>query len=232
MQAFVAGLKAAQEAFGCHLMGGDTDRRPGPLTISITAIGSVPAGGMVRRGTARAGDFIFVSGTIGDAGLGLALSRDGALAGRLGLTADEAGYLGHRYRRPEPRLGLAAALREHASAAMDVSDGLAKDLGRLLRASSVAGNLLASDVPFSVPAGKVLAREPERLAELLTAGDDYEVLSTVGPEAAVAFAAAAGLAGIPVTRIGRIAAGAPALTVSGGDGQPLDLPARTGWDHF
>jgi thiamine-monophosphate kinase len=232
MAELVDGLRAAQAAFGCHLIGGDTDRRPGPLTISITVIGSVPHGRMVPRGGARPGDVLFVSGTIGDAGLGLALARQADLAGTWGLLPAEAAYLGRRLRRPEPRLALAGALRQCASAAMDVSDGLVKDLDRLLRASGVAGRLYAGDVPLSGPARQALARAPERLAQLITAGDDYEVLAAVPQGKAAAFAAAAAAAGTPVARIGEVLQGPSALAVIGPDGRPLALPPRMGWDHF
>src|SRR5215470_15707593 len=131
LKGFAAGLEAAQTAFGCHLLGGDTDRRPGPLTITITILGTVAARGMVRRGTAKPGDVLFVSGTLGDAALGLALRKDGTLAPRWGLAPDAVKHLIHRFLRPQPRLALAGALRAHASAAMDVSDGLAKDLARM-----------------------------------------------------------------------------------------------------
>ena len=167
------GLRAAQQRFGCTLIGGDTDRRPGPVTISITMVGSVPRGQMVTRSTARPGDVLLFRGSIGDAGLGLALARDAQATVDISLSEAEAEYLLRRYRRPEPRLALAEPLRQYASAAMDVSDGLVKDLVRLLRASGVAA-LLAADVPLSEPARKVIARAPDRLSRLITAGDDYE----------------------------------------------------------
>lgn len=229
---FADGLRAAQQQFGCHLMGGDTDRRPGPLTIAITIIGSVPRGQMVRRTTARPGDVLFVSGCIGDAGLGLALARDGRAARELALSQAEAAYLLGRYRRPEPRLALADALRQYASAAMDISDGLVKDLHRLLRASGVAGRLAAGDVPLSDPARQIAARAPDRLTQFITAGDDYEVLAAVSTVNAEAFAAAARAAGVPVSRIGAVLPGPSALTIIGRDGRLLPLPQRTGWDHF
>jgi len=232
MTGFVEGLGAAQTRFGCHLLGGDTDRRPGPLTISITIVGSVPQGGMVPRTTAQAGDALFVSGTIGDAGLGLELVKSAGLQAAWGLSNAAADNLRQRYRRPEPRLALAAALRQYASAAMDVSDGLVKDLERMMRASGVAGHLVAADVPLSDPARAVLAHAPERLSQLITAGDDYEVLLALPEDRAGAFATAAAAAGIPVTRIGQVLPGPPALTVEGLDGKPLVLPERTGWDHF
>ena len=232
MSGFVQGLQAAQTCFGCHLIGGDTDRRPGPLTISITVIGSVPRGKMVPRTTAQAGDVVLVSGAIGDAGLGLALAKEPTLARAWGLSQTEAEDLGRRYRRPEPRLALAGALRQCASAAMDVSDGLVKDLGRLLRASGVAGCMQAGNVPFSAPARKIIAREPERLVQLITAGDDYEVLATVPQGRVAAFRAAGVAAGIPVTPIGEVLPGPFALAVTDPDGRPLPLPVQTGWDHF
>ena len=229
LTAFAAGLREAQTRFGCRLLGGDTDRRPGPLTVSITVIGAVPQGTMVRRGTARVGDVLLVSGTIGDAGLGLALACDPGLAAAWGLSQADAEYLIARYRRPEPRLALAPLLRRSAAAAMDLSDGLVKDTERMLRGSGLAGRLRAADVPLSDPARKVLAREPQRLAQLLTAGDDYEILAAVPAGHAADFRAAAA-AGVPVTEIGRVVAGT-GLVVAGANGRLLPV-GRSGWDHF
>jgi thiamine-monophosphate kinase len=140
-----------------------------------------------------------------------------------------------RYRRPEPRLALGPALRQHASAAMDVSDGLVKDLDRMLRASGLAGELRAADVPRSVAGNKFLAVAPDdqagqRLAQLITAGDDYEVLAAVPAKRAAEFRAAAAAAGVPVAEIGAVRAGT-GLTIEDADGKPLPL-GRTGWDHF
>jgi thiamine-monophosphate kinase len=230
LTAFAAGLKAAQTRFGCHLLGGDTDRRPGPVTITVTAIGTVPQGRMVQRGTAKPGDMLLVSGTIGDAALGLALAKEPALATAWGLSPAEAEYLVRRYRRPEPRLALGPLLRRYASAAMDLSDGLVKDAERMLRASGVAGRLRAGDVPFSEPARKVLAREPARLAQLITGGDDYEILAAVPERHAVELREAAAIAGVPVTGIGDLSTGS-SLTINGPDGRPLPID-HTGWDHF
>ncbi len=235
LSAFVAGLHDAQTRFGCRLLGGDTDRRPGPLTVSITAVGAVPRGKIVQRGTAKPGDKVFVSGTIGDAGLGLALLCDHRRTGEWFLSDLQSEALVQRYRRPEPRLALGPALRQYASAAMDVSDGLVKDLDRMLRASRVAGNLRAGEVPLSAAARKFVAVAPhdqsgERLARLLTAGDDYEVLAAVPARHAVEFGSAAATAGVPVTEIGDLSAGS-GLIVDGPDSSPLPLD-RTGWDHF
>jgi thiamine-monophosphate kinase len=228
----VDGLGEAQARFGCHLIGGDTDRRPGPVTLTVTIVGAVPQGKMVRRATAKAGDTLFVSGSIGDAALGLSLLETPDAAAAWGLSQAEADGLLARYRRPEPRLALAAALRQYASAAMDVSDGLVKDLDRMLRASGAAGRLDAASVPFSAAARKVVARAPERLARSITGGDDYEVLASVPRAKGAAFAAAAAAAGVPVRRIGEVLPGPPALAVVGADGTPLQLPATSGWDHF
>jgi thiamine-monophosphate kinase len=235
LAAFAAGLGQAQARFGCHLLGGDTDRRPGPLTVSVTAIGAVPQGGMVRRGSAKPGDLLFVSGTIGDAGLGLALLRDPGRAAEWLLNDLQSEKAIQRYRRPQPRLALGPALRRYASAAMDLSDGLVKDLGRMLRASGLAGELRAADVPRSVEGEKFLAVVPDdpggqRLAQLITAGDDYEVLAAVPEQRAAEFRAAAAAAGVPVTAIGALSAGA-GLTIKDALGKPLHLD-RTGWDHF
>ena len=159
-------------------MGGDTDRRPGPITISITAVGSVPQGGMVRRNTARPGDAVFVSGTLGDAALGLLLRRNPALAADVGPVAADAEHLRRRYLRPEPRLGLGDALREHAAAAMDISDGLAKDLRPHVRGPAAAGRRCGSPTcPSRAAAGKALAADPRLIMAIAAGGDDYEILA-------------------------------------------------------
>jgi thiamine-monophosphate kinase len=227
---FAAGLAEAQVRFGCHLVGGDTDRRPGPLTITITVVGEVEQGRMVRRGTAQAGDLLLVSGTLGDAALGLALARDPTLAVRWGLTQGEAKHLLRRYRRPEPRLALADALRQHASAAMDISDGLAKDLTRMCAASDCAGRVRFADVPLSPAAAKALAADSGLVPHIIAGGDDYEVLAAVPSGRASTFVAAALGSGATVTRIGEVVPGSGIL-IEGPDGPPLTLDSP-GWDHF
>ena len=227
---FAAGLQAAQSAFGCHLLGGDTDRRPGPLTISITIIGEVEAGRMVRRATARPDDVLFVSGSLGDAALGLALRKDPALADRWQLAPAEAAHLRERYARPQPRLGLGPALRAHASAAMDISDGLAKDLARMCKASGCAAHVRLSDVPLSSAAAKAVAADPALGERTVTGGDDYEVLAAVPAAEAGAFQSMAGQAGLTVTRIGTTLAGS-GIVIEDRDGRPIALD-RPGWDHF
>ncbi len=230
MAKFAAGLGEAQRAFGIQLAGGDTDRTPGHFSICLTVIGEVPAGRMVRRAAARAGHAIYVSGTLGDSALGLALRTDATLAARLGLTAGEAAHAIGRYLRPEPRIGLAPALLAHAGAAMDLSDGLLKDLGRMCGASGVGARIVAADLPLSPAMRRAIAAEPERINAAIAAGDDYEILATVDTSSCAAFEAAAQAAGVAVTRIGEITATLE-VHVLGADGAPLS-PARPGWDHF
>jgi thiamine-monophosphate kinase len=228
--AFAQGLRAAQEAFGCHLLGGDTDRRPGPLTVAITAIGTVPRGGMVRRATARAGHGLFVSGTLGDAALGLQLANDATRAAAWNLSPDMLRHLSDRYRRPQPRLALAGALRAHASAAMDLSDGLAKDLGRMCQASGCGARVNLADLPLSPAARKAVAAEARQHHAILAAGDDYEILASIPPAHEAAFQEAAAAAGVAVARIGRMTAGS-GVAITGLEGEGIEL-TRTGWDHF
>jgi thiamine-monophosphate kinase len=230
MARFADGLAAAQQRFGCHLIGGDTDRRPGPLTVSITVVGSVPQGGMVRRGTAKPGDLLFVSGTLGDASLGLALRTTLSLTATWGLLPEEAEYLRRRYLRPEPRLPLAPPLRAHASAAMDISDGLAKDLGRMCAASGCGAHVRFADVPLSAAGAKALAADPALAERIVAGGDDYEILAAITPNRAAAFAQAAAAAHVPVAAIGAMTAGGGVL-IEARDGRPMTLD-RAGWDHF
>lgn len=230
MARFASGLGEAQRAFSIHLAGGDTDRRAGPLTISITALGEVPVGRMIPRGSARAGDAIVVSGTLGSAAHGLALARDPDLARAWGLTADEGARLVARYRRPEPRLALRNVLRGFARAAMDLSDGLAKDLGRMCAASGLFGHFRLGDLPLDPAVRRIIAADPARWPDVVAGGDDYEVLAAVAPEGVEPMQAAAASAGVPLTRIGELRPGA-GIMAEGLDGTALAL-ARTGWDHF
>jgi thiamine-monophosphate kinase len=230
LDGFAAGLAEAQSTFSISLAGGDTDRRPGPLTVSVTAIGAVPQGRMVRRGAARAGDALFLSGTVGDSTLGLRVRQDPRAASFLGVDRDGARALLARYLRPEPRVRLAPHLLAYASAAMDVSDGLAKDCARMAAASGLAVSLDGSRLPLSPPARTALDHRPELFAAIVGGGDDYEVLAAIAPDHAEAFQAAARESGVTVTEIGRFAEGAGA-SITGPDGRPFQ-PESTGWDHF
>lgn len=230
LAAFSQGLRDGAEATGCPLLGGDTVKTPGPLTVSVTALGSVPAGRMPVRMAARPGDAILVSGTIGDAALGLALRLDPHAPWTSGL--DEAGraHLLDRYLRPQPRLALAPALLAHARAAMDVSDGLVGDLRKMLKASGLGGRLALEAVPLSPPAAAAVAREPALLERAVTGGDDYEILCTVAPEAVAAFCAEATALGVPMTPVGTVGDAGGELLLSHA-GAPVSL-AQGSFSHF
>lgn len=230
MEGLVRGLADAQSAFGISLAGGDTDRRPGPLTLTVAAIGDVPAGRMVRRGAARPGDLIYVSGTLGDAALGLDVRRSSERAASWQLPPGHAAHLVRRYLRPEPRLALAPALLAHARAAMDLSDGLMKDLGRMASASGVAARIEVSRLPLSPAARYVCDLEPSAMRRVLAGGDDYEVLAAVAPADAQVFAAAAHAMGVEVSHIGAFRDGC-SVTAVDGTGAPVALH-ETGFDHF
>jgi thiamine-monophosphate kinase len=232
MQGFAAGLAEAQQRLGLVLLGGDTDRRPAaPLSITIMALGCVPSGRMLRRGGARPGDRLYVSGSLGDAALGLRIRRQPAAALAWPLTAVERDFLTRRYLRPEPRTGLRDVLLGHAEAAMDISDGLAKDMGRLCQAAAVSAEVHVERLPLSVPARKVFAACPEWAEAPLSGGDDYEILAAVAQEKTAAFEAAAQDAGIAVTQIGGCTGGGSGVTFRGSDGQLLPL-TNTGYEHF
>jgi len=211
-------------------MGGDTDRTPGPTVISIAAFGLVPHGAMVRRLGARAGDAVVVTGTIGDAALGLRLKRDADLAARWRLAPAQREHLLARYLVPQPRNVIAAALRVHASAAMDISDGLVGDLAKLLRVSGVGAEIAAPSVPLSDAAQAAMAAEPALIETALTGGDDYEVLCTMGPADVAAFRTAAAAVGVAVTEIGRVTDGPGARFLDAG-GKALTF-ARASYSHF
>jgi thiamine-monophosphate kinase len=202
--AFARGLGADADACGCPLLGGDSVRTPGPVTISIAAFGLLPSGTMVRRRGARSGDRVVVSGTIGDAALGLLLRRDPETAKRWQLDRHQHEHLIERYLLPQPRNAIAEALRRHASAAMDVSDGLAGDLGKLCAASGVGADIEIARVPLSDAADRAVTASPALLETALSGGDDYEVVATVPAAALGRLVAEAGAVGVPLTAIGTI----------------------------
>jgi thiamine-monophosphate kinase len=201
------------------------------VTISITAFGRVPEGRMVRRSGAKAGDQIMVTGTIGDATLGLDILKNGAIA--QALTGDPKGreMLIARYRVPQPRNALARAVRDHASAAMDVSDGLAGDLAKLCAASRVTAVIDAPSIPVSAAAASLLSRGTVSLETLISGGDDYEILCTVPEAGADALADAARQAGVPLTAIGTIMAGEGLPRFLDGEGKEITL-TRLSHSHF
>ncbi len=228
-EAFASGLRELQEATGISLVGGDTTATPGPLTITITALGLVRHGHAVLRHGAKPNDRLYVSGTIGDAYLGLRLLKEPALARSWKLSDEDCAFLIGRYRRPTPRTELVIPLRNFAQGAIDVSDGLVGDIEKLATTSHAGAVIESNRVPFSPAAQKALQREPELLDVLLTAGDDYEVVAAVSESSARTFETEAREKGVPVTPVGRI--GGSSVELLGPDGKPRALK-RKGYAHF
>ncbi len=227
--AFARGLGEDAKHYGCPLLGGDTDRTPGPAAVSIAAFGAVPRGKMVRRSSAKAGDVVVVTGNIGDAALGLKLRRDAHLAGDWHLTKAEAAQLVGRYRLPQPRNTLANAILRYASAAIDVSDGLAGDFDKLCRRSTVAADIDVTQIPLSKAARKALTIVPGLMETVLTGGDDFEIAMTIAPKRLAAFRRAAKTAGVPVTEVGRVRRGGGARFIQ--NDKPLAF-AQAAYSHF
>jgi thiamine-monophosphate kinase len=231
LEAFARGLGEDAGAYHCPLMGGDTDRTPGPLCISIAAFGIVPSGTMVRRRGARPGDLVVVTGTIGDAALGLHVRGDPGMATRWRLDERQRDHLVGRYLLPQPRNALAEALRLHATAAMDVSDGLAGDLGKLCAVSGVAADIEVARVPLSDAARKAVAGDRALIEIALTGGDDYEVVATVPAEARDALMAAAQAAGVALTEIGVVRSDRPGAHFLDHGGKPMEFK-KASFSHF
>jgi thiamine-monophosphate kinase len=199
--------------------------------ISITAFGRVPAGKMVRRAGAAPGDRVVVSGTIGDAALGLEILKGGAVAGALaGETVGRDTLIG-RYRVPQPRAALAQAIRDHASAAMDISDGFAGDLAKLCAVSGVSAVIDVPSVPLSDTAQTLLRRGLISIAAILSGGDDYEILCTIPENRLEAFEAAALRAGVAATSVGTVMAGSAPPRFVDRTGAEIALP-RLSYSHF
>lgn len=227
---FSTGLREDAEHYKCPLFGGDTVLSPMAIMVSVSVVGAVPQGRMVRRTGAKPGDRVVVTGTLGDAALGLRVRQDHAAAARWGLDKEAADFLVRRYLVPEPRNALAEILRTHASAAMDVSDGLAGDLGKLCRASGLSAEIDVTRVALSPPAHSALRSDAALIEAILTNGDDFEVLAAIPPAKLASFAASARSAGVAVTDIGTFVEGAaPPAFVQ--DGRVLNF-ARRSFSHF
>lgn len=228
--AFAEGLFACAEAFGVDLVGGDTTR--GPRCLAVTVLGEAPAGRALRRSGAKIGDWIWVSGWPGRAALGLA-----HLQGRVVLAEAEFDPCLNALHRPQPRVALGLGLRELATAAIDVSDGLLADLGHVLEASGVAARLrVAVAGPRSGISGVpgVQGTPTPTFAEqcYLSGGDDYELVFTAPPARAGEVQALATALDLPVTRLGEVVAGeAGGLTLTNAEGQII-TPSRFGYEHF
>ncbi|HEX2540960.1 MAG TPA: thiamine-phosphate kinase [Caldimonas sp.] len=221
LEGFARGLHALAERHGCELVGGDTTR--GPLAICITVFGEVAREAALLRSGARAGDDVWVSGTLGDARLALEAFR-----GALSLSEEAFAQARRAMELPEPRVDLGLALQGVANSAIDVSDGLAGDLAHILRRSGV-GAVLDLD---ALPRSAVLAAQSPAIRRecLLAGGDDYELVFTAAPERRGAVLGAGLAAGVQVTRIGQVEAGS-GLRLVDGEGRPLPADVVS-FDHF
>jgi thiamine-monophosphate kinase len=231
LEAFASGLEELQESAGICLVGGDTSATPGPLSITVAVLGLVPQGHAVLRLGAKQGDRLYVSGTIGDAYLGLRVLKEPPLASTWGLTEEDTKFVVERYRRPLPHSELTVLVRNFATAAIDVSDGLVGDAEKLAGVSHVGGLIEAARVPFSESARKALDCDPELLAALIAGGDDYEILAAIPDVSGASFEAEARDKGTSVTMIGRIEGRPGGMKVLGPDGETLKLAAK-GFSHF
>lgn len=225
LASFSRGLATDQRKYRIGLFGGDSDATRGPTVLSLAVIGRVAQGRAILRDGARPGDLVYVSGTLGDAALGLA-----AIKGRLPRISRAARhYLERRYRLPEPRLSLGRRLTGIARAAADISDGLVADLGHVCAASGAGAVIETARLPLSAAVRSIIAGSPQRIRAALNHGDDYEVVFTAPPNAAGRIAAAARAAGVRVTAVGRIVAGR-GVCVLDAKGHQLRL-SRSGYRH-
>jgi thiamine-monophosphate kinase len=236
LEVFARGLREEADRQACPLLGGDTVKTTGPLTLSVTAFGTVPRGRMLPRTGARPGDAIYVSGTIGDSALGLQLllpHDTGSLGAVLaaGLDAELQEALRQRYLRPQPRLALRAALQAHADGGMDVSDGLVGDVTKMLKASGTAGRVDLSCIPLSDAGRKATALDARALSIVVTGGDDYEILAAIPRARASEFEKMAERAGVPVTRIGNVLDGTTAPVFHDAEGRTVTFD-RGSFSHF
>ncbi|MES1991153.1 MAG: thiamine-phosphate kinase [Pseudomonadota bacterium] len=218
---FARGLGADQSLFGLSLWGGDTVSTPGPLSFTLTAIGEVKHGGMLRRTGALAGDDIWVTGTIGDGALGLLVAL-----GKLDPSPD----LLARYRVPEPRVTFGQRLAGLAHASLDVSDGLMADLTHLCEESGVGARIDASALPLSSAAQACLSHMPELIETVMTGGDDYELLFAASPDVASAIDSAARQSNTRTTRIGKLVPKAEGINAFDAGGVALSFK-QTGFRH-
>ena len=230
LSAFASGLREDAATYKCPLFGGDTVRSPGPIMVSVATFGSVPEGRMVRRAGAKAGDHVFVTGTIGDAALGLKLRHGAPSSEDWPLDEKQREHLLSRYMLPRPRSAMAQAVLDYASASMDVSDGLAGDLAKLCRVSKVAAEIDAARVPLSDAAQAAIAHDGSLIEPALTGGDDFEILCTVPPANIDRFRVAAMMARTAITDIGVIGDGEGAV-FRGRDGIAMSF-AHASFSHF
>ena len=232
IEGFVEGLARDQDEYGILLYGGDTTRTNGPLVISITAIGTIPVGGDLFRGNGRDGDILVVTGTIGDAALGLKLRENATLADLWGLGLGDKRDLKSRYLLPQPRLGAGPALRKYARATLDISDGLIADCARLARASGLSAAIQRDAIPLSAPAKKAVASYEGLWETIVSGGDDYEILSAVPPRSVKPFQDEMKKAGLTAHVIGALYNGeAGEVRLFDSEGEPIEL-GKTGYSHL
>lgn len=226
LKAFAAGLAADQEEFGIALLGGDTTSTPGPLSLTIAALGSVRRGGILRRGGAEEGDRVFVTGTIGDAGAGLEILKGG---GGAPSESDREALIA-RYRLPQPRLAFGRLLKGLATSALDVSDGLIADLGHIADVSHVKIAVDAARIPLSQPLVNFWGEGEDAILRAATAGDDYEIAFTAPGSLRQTLSSASEQAGVALSEIGRVEAGSGVVLLdAGGKALPVGKP---GFTHF
>lgn len=224
--AFARGLAADQALFGLSLWGGDTVSTPGPLTFSLTAIGEVDQGAMLRRSGGQVGDDLYVTGTIGDGALGLL-----AALGKLDVDAGRRTALVGRYRRPEPRVGFGQALVGLAGASLDVSDGLMADLGHLCARSGVGARIDVASLPLSAAAEACLVLSPALIETVLTGGDDYEILFSAASSRRGEVDSVAARCAVQVTRIGKLVGAGEGIEARDANGAALTFK-QAGFRHF
>ena len=199
---FAAGLKADSAAYGIPLFGGDTVKTSGPLTLSITAFGSLPHGSLVRRLATQPGDHLFVTGTIGDSAIGLQMRLHPDAPWVHALSQTHRQWLADAYLLPWPRNQLALAVQRYARAAMDISDGFVGDLSKMLAGAKVTTDIAIESIPLSPAVQAAIACEPSLLDVALTGGDDYELLIAVPQNAVKEFLADILEIGVPIAQIG------------------------------
>ncbi len=233
---FVRQLEADQNTYDISLIGGDTVATPGPMTITVTAMGMVDENLAIQRSTANDGDDVYVSGYIGDAFLGLSVLNSKLTE----LSNGDAGYLINRFWYPSPRIDLGASLSGSASAMADVSDGLIADLGHICDASGLEATVLLDDIPLSPAARNVLRGNPSPTApsitDLLTGGDDYELVFTAPTQLNDTVKQKAQETETPVTKIGVLRStgvprGASPVSLVDSEGNPVSIDAAAGYEH-
>ncbi|PCJ71468.1 MAG: thiamine-phosphate kinase [Rhodobiaceae bacterium] len=226
MEAFAAGLAEDQERYGISLLGGDTIRIEGPSVFSLTALGEVPTGRMVRRKGARAGDQLYITGTVGDAALGLL-----AATGKLASTDEQTrSILIERYRVPAPPVTFGMQLSQVASAAIDVSDGLLADLQHLCEASGLGAVIERDAIPLSEGASELVAANPDLWQSVLSGGDDYQILFSAPANASSKIKSISEKTDVRITPLGEMVA-APGVSVRSSTGELIAVD-QTGFSHF